>query len=375
MAGGIAFPILPTVGERVGLSLAFIGVILAANRAARIVANPLVGLITDRQGGRRTLLAGLVIQIAVMFLYWLGVKTSHAGALFLAGRILHGPGSSAVFVAGQALALHLAAPDARGQAGGIVRGAAAVGVPVGLVLGGVLADAWGEAATFELASVALVVATAIAFFAVPDARVEAKRPSLRETASALSDPRIAAIGGLSFAASFAGSGLVLTTTVLLVKARHLGLAGLPERASASLFMGWLVVAEAVTMPVFGRLGDRRAAHAWIATLGVALLVPSLLLVAHAHTPAAYAIGLGLLGAGVGALGPSVLALLGDLAPPHLRGVSVGALQVCSDVGGAAGPLVGTVFFATSTERPYEITAILVALFVPAALWLARTNRA
>ena len=35
IAGGLAFPILPTVGQRVGLSLGFIGVILAANRAAR----------------------------------------------------------------------------------------------------------------------------------------------------------------------------------------------------------------------------------------------------------------------------------------------------------------------------------------------------
>ena len=43
VAGGMAFPILPLVGQRAGLSLAFIGVILAANRAARVVASPLLG--------------------------------------------------------------------------------------------------------------------------------------------------------------------------------------------------------------------------------------------------------------------------------------------------------------------------------------------
>ena len=44
MAGGIAFPILPIVGVRLGLSLTFIGVILAANRAMRVIFSPMVGV-------------------------------------------------------------------------------------------------------------------------------------------------------------------------------------------------------------------------------------------------------------------------------------------------------------------------------------------
>src|SRR5580704_15989080 len=70
IAGGIAFPILPSFGLRAGLPVAFIGVILAANRAARVVANPFVGQLTDRIGGRRTLLLGLILQIVVMGFYW-----------------------------------------------------------------------------------------------------------------------------------------------------------------------------------------------------------------------------------------------------------------------------------------------------------------
>jgi len=99
IAGGIAFPILPLVGQRAGLSLAFIGVILAANRAARVIASPLVGLATDRFGGRRTLIAGLLIQILVLGLFVAGVLTNRPGPFFLIGRLLHGPGSACVFVA------------------------------------------------------------------------------------------------------------------------------------------------------------------------------------------------------------------------------------------------------------------------------------
>ena len=87
-AGGVAFPILPLVGQRAGLSLAFIGLILAANRAARVITNPFIGVITDRIGGRRTLLMGLLIQVVVMVLYVLGVILHRPGPFFLAGRLL-----------------------------------------------------------------------------------------------------------------------------------------------------------------------------------------------------------------------------------------------------------------------------------------------
>ncbi|HVY45163.1 MAG TPA: MFS transporter, partial [Minicystis sp.] len=105
MAGGIAFPILPIVGLRLGLSIVFIGVILAANRAVRVAVAPFVGALTDRKGGRTTMLLGLVAQTVVMGLYLLGVVLRMPGPFFLGGRILHGFGSAAVFVSAQALAL------------------------------------------------------------------------------------------------------------------------------------------------------------------------------------------------------------------------------------------------------------------------------
>src|SRR5271154_1971891 len=73
IAGGIAFPILPIAGLRLGLTLPFIGLILAANRAMRVVSSPFVGLLADRFGGRRTLLVGLALQVAVLGLYAIGI--------------------------------------------------------------------------------------------------------------------------------------------------------------------------------------------------------------------------------------------------------------------------------------------------------------
>ncbi|MEO8796820.1 MAG: MFS transporter, partial [Polyangiaceae bacterium] len=248
------------------------------------------------------------------------------------------------------------------------------GVPVGLVLGGILADTIGEARTFEAAAGALLVATVGAYVLVPDLRVTMKaRPPLLKSLSILGDKRLAAIGSLNFAASFAGYGLVLTTATLLVQARHLAIGHLPERASASIFMGLLVVSEGVSMPFLGRLGDRKGAHAWVAAVGMLLMIPALLVIAAARHPLTYGLGLALLGASIAGLGPSVLALIGELVEPHLRGLAVGAIQVCADLGGAAGPLFGTALFATSVALPYVVSALVIASFLPAAFWLTRAR--
>jgi MFS transporter, DHA1 family, multidrug resistance protein len=374
VAGGIAFPILPSVGMRVGLPLYLIGIILAANRVTRVLVNPIVGMMTDRFGGRRTLLVGLVLQIVVMALFVLGVKTTHPGAFFLAGRIVHGFGSSCVFVAAQALALHAGGSRRGGQVTGAVRAASQVGVPTGLVLGGVLSDLWSDTATFEIGAVALLVAFIIAFVGVPDLRVTAVQSRLVEVLRTFADARLGAIGALSFASAFAGSGMVLTMTTLLVHTRHLSIDSMPERATASILMGWLVLAEALAMPALGRAGDRFAAHALIAGAGLLLTIPALVGIAFAERTFTIAVGLGVLGIAVACLGPSLLALVATRIPPERFGLAVGALQVSADVGGALGPLLGTALFAGSIATPFLFTAGVNALLLPIAVWLVRDAR-
>jgi MFS family permease len=374
VAGGIAFPILPIVGVRLGLSLPFIGVILAANRAMRVIASPLVGVVADRVGGRRTLLVGLALQIVVMGLYALGILTQRAGVFFLAGRLLHGPGSACVFVAAQALALHAGGPVHGGRAAGTVRAAIVLGVPVGLLVGGLLSDAVGDAATFEIAAGAVVVALAVAWASVPDLRAPiGKRPPLLESLKAMRDRRLLAVGGLNFALSFAAGGMVLTTLALLVRDRHVVLFGRNEQGTAGLLMGWMTILDAAGTPIAGRIGDRWRAHAHVATASLVLLVPGLSIIGLSNSVAGILAGIALVGLGAAGLGPSLLVLMGAIVPQERRGTGAGLLQFCGDVGGMLGPLVGTALFAGSTAVPYLGTAALVACFVPLGVWLTRVE--
>lgn len=374
VAGGLAFPILPSVGLRVGLPLAFIGLILAANRVTRVLVNPVVGMLADCFGGRRTMLVGLVLHLLVMVLFVLGVRTAYAGVFFLAGRIVHGLGSSCVFVAAQTLALHGGGAKSGGRLTGTIRAAAQLGVPMGLVLGGTLADLWGETATFEAGAVAILLSFLIAIARLPDLRVTAPRTRLRAALATLLDRRLGAIGALSFASTFAGSGMVLTMTTLIVHQRHIALYTFPERATASVLMGWLVLSEALVMPSLGRAGDRWNAHAVVATIGVVITVPALVVVGYSERAVTLASGLALLGLGVGCLGPSLLALVGRLVPAERRGLGVGALQVTADVGGSLGPLFGSALLGGSIPTPFLVAAAVNALLVPVGVWLVRAAR-
>jgi MFS family permease len=371
-AGGIAFPILPIVALRLGLSLPFIGVILAANRAMRVISSPFVGRFADRFGGRRTLLLGLTVQIVVLTLYALGIVTRSVGPLFLAGRLLHGPGSACVFIAAQTLALHAGGASHGGRAAGTVRAAIVLGVPVGLAVGGLLSEALGDATTFAVAACAVAAALVLAFVRVPDLRAPVQRlPPLGETLRLMRGRRLIAVGALNFVLNFSAAGMILTTLALLIQERHLSVLGRNEQGTAGLLMGLMILIDAAATPLAGRIGDRWHAHARVATGAMAFLMTGLAVVGLSSRAAGVAAGLALLGLGTAGLGPSLLVLMGQLVPRERRGTGIGLLQFCGDVGGMLGPLIGTALLAHNTGVPYLGTAALVACFIPLAVRLAR----
>ena len=375
VAGGIAFPVLPLVGLRAGLPMWLIGAIFAANRAGRILFSPLVGTLSDRIGGRRTVVFGLVVQIAVMALYLIGLVHGNPGLFFLLARLLHGPASACVFVGAQALALHAGGRRHGGVAAGTVRAAMSAGMPVGLAAGGLLAAFAGERAMFEGAMGAVGLGALVAWLTVPDLRAPAAvSRSQRGSWGMLADRHMLAVGLLNFAMFFSAQGVVLTTIVLLVNSRGISIAGLGDQATAGLAMFWMVLISSTTMALVGRLGDRRRIHARIAALGIGITIPGLLGIGYGHFVPWLVGGVALVGLGMGALGPSVLALLSGLVQPEQRGRGAGALQLCGDAGGVLGPIAGTMLGGRGAPAPYLLSAAILALVLPVAFWLVRRER-
>lgn len=188
------------------------------------------------------------------------------------------------------------------------------------------------------------------------------------------DRRLFAIGALNLVLNFAATGVILTTLALLVHDRHVSALGRNEQGTAGLLMGWMIVVDAAATPIAGRIGDRWRAHASVATCAMALLAAGLVLVGLSADTAGLAAGLALVGAGTAGLGPSLLVAMGAIVAPERRGTGVGLMQLCGDLGGTAGPLVGTALLAGDTRVPYVGAAALVVCFIPLAAWLARVER-
>ena len=230
----------------------------------------------------------------------------------------------------------------------------------------------GDAATFVIASGAVALALVAAWARVPDLRAPiGRRPPLLETVRAMREGGLLAVGALNFVLSFAAGGMVLTTLALLVRARHVSLFGLSEKGTSGIFMGIMTMLDAAMTPVAGRLGDKWRAHARVATVSLVVMIPGLVLVGISGGALGIAVGIALVGIGAAGLGPSLLVIMGELVPRERRGTGAGLLQLCGDVGGTLGPLVGTALFAGSTVLPYVGTAGLIGCAVPVGVWLAR----
>jgi MFS family permease len=98
---------LPYHAEQVGVGVAVIGLLIAAYDFAEIIAKPVFGALADRQGMKRTMLAGIALltraslaypllphqlPIAVRFLQRLGAAALSAVSLALVGVYLPGHG-------------------------------------------------------------------------------------------------------------------------------------------------------------------------------------------------------------------------------------------------------------------------------------------
>ncbi|MCL8207842.1 MAG: MFS transporter [Actinomycetia bacterium] len=376
VGGGIVFPILPLAGLATGLAPALVGVILAANRLTRVLSNPFVGHLVDRFGGKRLVVAGLVVETLVMGLYWWGLSSRAVAVLFLLGRALWGPASAGIFIGGQTLALQAGGREHRGLTAGIVRAAQSLGTPSGMVLGGLAAQWLGEADAFLVGAAASLVAALVALVRLPDHRAtragHARR--FRDLFASLQDRRVDALALLNFTGFFAVQGLLLATLELVIQARRVHWAHLAPSALAGLLMAALLAAGAVAMGFAARLSDRVPSRAGVSTAGLVLLVPGFALLAGSDRMPLLVASLVLIGLGMGILNGPLLALLGDVVPTR-RGEAVGCVQLFGDMGGTLGPVVGTTAVAAFGARdPYWATAVLSLAAVPLGVWLVATER-
>lgn len=141
---GLIVPFLPLYAKQMGASATMLGLIFSAFALARLVAMPLVGVLSDRHGRRRFMLLGL----AGLAVTSLGLMLAESSWALVLARGSQGAFSALVLPVSMALLGDVTPPGTEGRAFGKFNVALLLGFGVGPLLGGAIYEALGVGANF-----------------------------------------------------------------------------------------------------------------------------------------------------------------------------------------------------------------------------------
>jgi len=351
LGDALIYIVLPVNAERFGVGLAWVGVLLAANRIIRTVAYDALARLGERIGIRNLCLLASVTAVLSTAMY--GVFQGWAPLLL--ARVVWGLSYGALLLA----ALGYAASDRTrtGSRVGMSRAIEQVGPLIALTGGAWLAGVVGPRDVFLY--LALLTGVAVMFAVLLPRRNGRPVPppaTARRRTSLL--PKPDRLDLLIFWMGFGVDG-VFTMTVAIMLAGHVALAA--AMFSAGLMIAGRRVAEMIVAPVSGAVADRFGVR-------IPLVVTSLLLVA----------GLAMVGAGWLVAGATAIVIargaLGTLIPAAVALFAPTAVlqplarnQTWRDLGAAAGPLATG--FVLGAATPEALHLALAVIYGGSLLWL------
>lgn len=360
---GIIAPLLPLYAESLGATGTWIGVIFAGFSISRALFMPVVGRISDRQGRRRFICAGLLIYTLISLGYiWAG-SVSQLTMI----RVLHGFASAMIIPIAQAYIGDLSPEGEEGTWMGYFNAAFFTGFGFGPLLGGLLTDFFSMDVAFYTMGALNLVAFLLAVAFLPEVhpekvRVQNPRPSLFSMRQSgvmkglFSYRLVYAVGRgafMAFLPVFGASYLGLSTwqTGVLLAAHILLI------SSAQLFSGRIAdVFNRKAMVVLGSL----------LSLSFLALIPSM----HSFWQL---LGLSMFGAIGAALSvPASSALTVEEGKTYGMGAAMGVFTMAMSIGMSAGPLAGGLIFdAWNVDAVFYFASVVGLAGTGLFVWFTR----
>jgi MFS transporter, DHA1 family, multidrug resistance protein len=342
-------PVLPLFAGHLGADASGIGLVAALGPLTGILGSIPAGLLADRFGRRRLLLASAWIFATAPLLYLV------ADSLLLLGiaRIYHGL-ATAIFMP---VALAMVADlfqQGRGERIGWFSTATLAGRFVAPLTGGLLLAGltMPPATVFQI--VYLVCFGGGLLSLLFAARLPAPGPPVRPAARRRGEMltafrRVAATPGILPAAMAEAAVLFMYGAFETFLPAHVVAAGL-SAGEAGFLISIQIMTLALTKPVMGRFSDRHGRNRQILRGGLGGMLAMALLASATSfwTLLAASIGIGL---ALSMVTSATTALIADRSRPEDRGVAMGILSSIMDIGHAAGPLTAgliAVHFGLST---------------------------
>ena len=389
------YTILPVTYSQLALSLVSVGILLSANRFIRLGSNPLVGVLIDRYGRRKPVLAGLGLGTLATLLYAL----NSGFGLFLLGRLLWGISWSLIYIGVYSMVLDVTTSEDRGWGSGVLQAFYYIGLTINPLIGGFLHDRIGFPAAMLSCALLTGLGFLIALFGLPETQEDRLLPNepagwrafrawiFGIRASYFAPGWLArSVRGIStnylYALTiFIGDGIIMSTLSLYLKQQFgEGLAASGLVMYLASFSGALQALRSITAAIIApfagswsdRTGKRLDAVGWGLGLGVVGMV------ALAFAPRIWFLvpAVALIAASGGIAATVLPAIIGDESRKRNTGIALGLLTTAGDIGSAIAPLATYALLAViPLTRVYLLAAMLLATGLPIIFMISKRTGA
>ena len=313
-------PLAPFLREDLGLSATQQGLLTAIPLLGGSLFRPLMGMLGDRIGGRRTAMLGMVLTLTTLFVGWEVATT--ASHFYMLGFFLGLAGAS--FAVALPLASRWYPAQYQGLAMGIA-GAGNSGTLMATLFAPRLAERFGWASTFGFAMLPVAAVFVLFAWLARDSPKRVASTSLRAYGAALREHDTLWLSFL-YSLTFGGFvGFASFLTVFFHEQYQM------SRVSAGDFTTLVVVSGSLLRPVGGWLADRVGGYRLLVMLlaGFAVCIASVAMLPSVRIAVALLfIGMGLLGMGNGA----VFQLVPQRFPDRM-GIVTGVVGAAGGLGG------------------------------------------
>ena len=345
----IISPILPMIGDELGIGDAALGTLVSAYSIMVGIFAIISGPISDKFGRRRILMMGAGTMTVALSLH--GFVAGYLS--FLAVRVFAGMAGGMLSGAAVSYIGDYFPYARRGWATGWVMSGAAFGQIIGIPLGIVMAERWGFRSPFYMFAVTMAATLLLLFFKVPqpDVQLSRHRLSIRKAvedyAAMLRRPEIA-WAATAFFMMFLGVSVFVVYLPTWLE-RDLGATG--DQIALMFLLGG--IANVATGPQVGKLSDRigRKGIILLSCIGLSIVmlltVPLVTNLAMAYV--FFFLTMVLIAMRISPFSALLTALVQDERRGSLMSLTVALGQVGFALGGAvAGPLFAGVGYQSNT---------------------------
>ncbi len=330
--------------NQVGLSATAVGIGIGSASISGVIGRALGGTFADSKfwGRRRTLLLSAIVSAIASF----ALAIAYNFPTFVLGNLLMGLGTGIYWPATEAVVADLTTPEQRNEAYSITRLSDALGLGIGVVLGGVLISTTGwYRLLFVIDGVSFLVFLGVIYFRIQETnRSIIQKSQWGGWKTALSDRRLLVFAIVNVMFTTYIVQIDSTLPLYLTNFVHVtGDKGFEPKTISALYTGYLTISVLAQLPIARSLNRFRRAQVlmistgfWAAAFG---LVWATGIAKQMQIGWAIAVFVVLAFAIVTYM-PAASSIVMDFAPESYRGVYLAINSQCWAVGYLIGPPLG-----------------------------------